>query len=740
MAVQEQEFDESTEQRNVARTKQRRRVFNSTTERSAQKSRHLLLLHDSDSETDQEIESPNTRGVLRSPAPIGPSFEEIMSKLEIVQQRSSLPASPRSTLRSSRHSDSITDMSIPKRWRHSREIPDTPKTLPSLPTTSPRYSFSSHNEQRHHSLKASTSTTLNFKATPTSTRFSSSTTSLPESEGLDANSVKELKRLRQRQQILREMVATERSFAHDMSIVVQEYQQKTASCPKFSADDCRLIFGGVGPVMDFSSEFGADLEVATRPVLQSEAASLADMQYLDDRTTVGAVFAQNMSRLGKVYARYCSNQEKAANCLQKLSQDSAVQSWLADRYPVDRTTAWDLSSLLIKPVQRVLKYPLLLGTLLEATPRDHPEYFSIELALKEMLYTAENINKVKKRSDLVDSISSADKKQNPIFKTFSRSAAKFRLKTGLDDHEDVTDALCNSLIASFRAQQAMLEALKSEIQDWLIAMKSGLHYHAMLASSFQNITDCATTTPSEQLPVVDWINYTQALSDLQQFDFLELTHTLERQIFRPLAILQNSFDRPSRILDERDIRAEIIMRDNASRVPEQSGNANADDFIQLNITLREELPIFLSTTERALRIIILGLTEVQKNWLHSWTSRLTPVIDARQDPGNILQHFRDRNTILQVHLSDIGLTNGRLTMFNRQDDGCYRLSDDGSSNSDAISTKHSYGSRSTLRNRALSAANSATISLKQISSQIRSPSGTTTPTRSRSSLPIFDGR
>ena len=58
--------------------------------------------------------------------------------------------------------------------------------------------------------------------------------------------------------------------------------------------------------------------------------------------------------------------------LQELEKNEAVKLWLEvhnlDAYLIqnckqrsmERTKAWDIHSLLIKPVQRVLKYPLLL--------------------------------------------------------------------------------------------------------------------------------------------------------------------------------------------------------------------------------------------------------------------------------------------------------------------------------------------------------------------------------------------
>ena len=84
-----------------------------------------------------------------------------------------------------------------------------------------------------------------------------------------------------------------------------------------------------------------------------------------------------MVRIEKAYTGYCIHQEEASQTMQELEKNEAVKLWLevqhnrdvterqeCKRRSQDRTKAWDIHSLLIKPVQRVLKYPLLLqGTI-----------------------------------------------------------------------------------------------------------------------------------------------------------------------------------------------------------------------------------------------------------------------------------------------------------------------------------------------------------------------------------------
>ena len=62
--------------------------------------------------------------------------------------------------------------------------------------------------------------------------------------------------------------------------------------------------------------------------------------------------------------------------------------------------AWDLQSLLIKPVQRVLKYPLLLTSLVDKTEDSHPDYKTLLNAKEAIGRVAQDINEIKRRKDL----------------------------------------------------------------------------------------------------------------------------------------------------------------------------------------------------------------------------------------------------------------------------------------------------------------------------------------------------
>ena len=72
--------------------------------------------------------------------------------------------------------------------------------------------------------------------------------------------------------------------------------------------------------------------------------------------------------------------------------------------------------MLVKPVQRVLKYPLLLKRLLKETDNSHSDYKSLMKACEEIDRVAEVINEVKKRKDIVQKYVQQKQSVNVMYK------------------------------------------------------------------------------------------------------------------------------------------------------------------------------------------------------------------------------------------------------------------------------------------------------------------------------------
>ena len=308
-----------------------------------------------------------------------------------------------------------------------------------------------------------------------------------------ASPLPEQKRLTRRRHILKELVDTEYSFGQDMTVVNDIYKETSAVLN--SAEDVKVLFGNSDQIAAFSTTFLDALKQAAKSVyVQSKArrwarkrdsettsasrdtddqSSVVDSDLNDEekdrKTFIGEVFNTHMSQMEKVYGDYLKNHDAANQKLQSIMTRSEGKVWLQEcrTWAHDLTTAWDLDSLLVKPVQRILKYPLLLKELLEVTPENHPDFSLLDCVAREMVGVSKRINDLKKRADLVGQVVGANKKRKEFegrigLKGFSRRTEKFKQQVGLSD--TVQDAAYNKVSEQFGVHYFQVQVVLRDIE------------------------------------------------------------------------------------------------------------------------------------------------------------------------------------------------------------------------------------------------------------------------------------
>lgn len=288
---------------------------------------------------------------------------------------------------------------------------------------------------------------------------------LSDTSGQGSSPSHDQKRLTRRRHIIKELVDTEHSFGQDMKVVDDIYRG-TSNVIIISAEDVKTLFGNSDQIVAFSTSFLDALKQAAKSVYvlpkskrwrsnrtsnatsysgnTDDQSSISGTELNDDekdrKTFIGEAFGIHMTHMEKVYSDYLRNHDAANHKLQALQKNQKVQIWLKEcrAYAHDLTSAWDLDSLLVKPVQRILKYPLLLDQLLEVTPENHPDYNHLDVAAREMKGISMRINEMKKRADLMEQVATNRKRKESdvrigLSKAFGRRAEKLRQQVGLTD-------------------------------------------------------------------------------------------------------------------------------------------------------------------------------------------------------------------------------------------------------------------------------------------------------------------
>jgi hypothetical protein len=306
----------------------------------------------------------------------------------------------------------------------------------------------------------------------------------------------EQRRLIKRKHVLKELVDTELSFHRDMTVTEEIYKGTSNACSGVTAEDIKVLFGNSDQIVAFSKSFLDALKQAVSAVYilpkgsngspskrgsvssssgspsTEDRSSLSGPDLTDDekdrRTFVGEVFGQHMSQMEKVYGDYLKNHDAANKRLQKLQATKSVAIWLQECRTVaeDLTHAWSLDSLLVKPVQRVLKYPLLLSQLLEETSDNHPDFSAIEVAAREMTGVSHRINELKKRVDLVEKVINRKRKESDvragISKAFGRRTERLRQQVGLSEMKE--DRTYDELSTKFGTHFFQLQVVMRDVE------------------------------------------------------------------------------------------------------------------------------------------------------------------------------------------------------------------------------------------------------------------------------------
>jgi hypothetical protein len=349
------------------------------------------------------------------------------------------------------------------------------------------------------------------------------------------------KELTERKHRIKELVDTEHSFHQDMTILMDIYMATSGSV--LDDDDRRILFGNLEQVRNFSTDFLDALKQAALSVYviprenrwnykrgsmgtshsgntenstSTLGASIEDRVANDHETTVGQVFCENLARIEKVYGDWLKNHTAANKRLIELQKVPAVKFWLDECHDnaKDITAAWSLDSLIIKPAQRLLKYPLLLSDLLKYTPVDHPDHPAIKQALEQIKDAAGRINDLKRRAELVEEAMSKRRESDSkmkVGKLLNRRTEKLKQQVGLSNLAEDQDY--ESVAQKFGGHFFQLQVVMRDVDKYLEDSQIYIdRFNSYVSAIIQNIqTDGQERYPEKES---NWLRFATTLQEI----------------------------------------------------------------------------------------------------------------------------------------------------------------------------------------------------------------------------------
>ncbi|XP_075195792.1 rho guanine nucleotide exchange factor TIAM2 isoform X4 [Anomaloglossus baeobatrachus] len=193
--------------------------------------------------------------------------------------------------------------------------------------------------------------------------------------------------------VIQELVDTEKSYVKDLSCLFELYLEPLQNETFLTQDEMDSLFGSLPEMLDFQKIFLQTLE--------DGISSSTDFNILETPSqfrkllfSLGGSFLYYADHF-KLYSGFCANHIKVQKVLERARTDPAFKDFLDARNPTKQHSS-TLESYLIKPVQRVLKYPLLLKELVSLTDNESEEHYHLTEALKAMEKVASHINEMQK--------------------------------------------------------------------------------------------------------------------------------------------------------------------------------------------------------------------------------------------------------------------------------------------------------------------------------------------------------
>ncbi|GAA5930759.1 uncharacterized protein JCM15063_002450 [Sporobolomyces koalae] len=185
----------------------------------------------------------------------------------------------------------------------------------------------------------------------------------------------------ERSLVVREILDSERKYMQDLE-VLQDYQRQLQMNDVLTQDQIHSLFINLNKLADFQRRFLIGVE---------SNASLAPEQQ-----RFGHLFLLSEENFA-CYEPYCANLTTAQDLA--IAENAALSKLSHVLDPVS-----ELAPLLIKPVQRICKYPLLLSTLLKNTPITNPYYDELKAGLESIMRVTDRVNEEKRRKENLQAV------------------------------------------------------------------------------------------------------------------------------------------------------------------------------------------------------------------------------------------------------------------------------------------------------------------------------------------------
>ncbi|KAJ3283334.1 cytochrome c oxidase subunit 1, partial [Blyttiomyces sp. JEL0837] len=169
--------------------------------------------------------------------------------------------------------------------------------------------------------------------------------------------------------VIYEFIDTERDFVNDLGTMINYHKNELKQTKMITEQDINMLFSNVETLIETNSYLLNKLQAKkeANPVVEG----------------IGEDILEVADKL-KVYTVYCGNYPYAMKLVHQLQARPDFKEHMQKMMSSAEGRGLSLESFLIKPVQRICKYPLLIRELLKNTDKSVNEYRILEQAMQKI--------------------------------------------------------------------------------------------------------------------------------------------------------------------------------------------------------------------------------------------------------------------------------------------------------------------------------------------------------------------
>ncbi|XP_047655170.1 rho guanine nucleotide exchange factor 38 [Phacochoerus africanus] len=395
-----------------------------------------------------------------------------------------------------------------------------------------------------------------------------------------------------RSKIIKELIQTERDYLNDLELCVKEVIQPLRN-KQIDRLDVDSLFSNIESVHQISAKLLSLLEEATTDVEPA-------MQ------VIGEVFLQIKGPLEDIYKIYCYQHDEAHSVLESYEKEEelkqhlslCIQSLKKIYMQEGKPNLLDMGSLMIKPIQRVMKYPLLLCELRNSTPRSHPDFKALEDAFAAVKDINININELKRRKDLVlkykkndEDESLKDKLSKLNIHSISKKSKRVtnHLKILTRGESQVKDSTFNREEKLFRSLEKTVRHCVKNISFCLQHVQDAM---SLTLRSVTELQEISHNKDEEERGYSEVSSNAPNLSD-------DFAADLQKLVLTPLSALLSLFPGPQKLIQKRYDKL-LDYNSYLQRAVADDSDLAKREYEALNAQLVEELHVFNQAARKIL--------------------------------------------------------------------------------------------------------------------------------------------